>query len=47
MWPNTLLSDLLGIEHPILQAPMAGFTTVELVAAKLMQTLVEEAQDLI
>ncbi|MEE8288011.1 MAG: nitronate monooxygenase [Nitrosomonadaceae bacterium] len=33
MWPNTLLSDLLGIEHPIIQAPMAGSTTVELVAA--------------
>ena len=33
MWPNTLLSDLLGIEHPIIQAPMAGSTTVELVVA--------------
>ena len=33
MWPNTRLSDLLGIEHPIIQAPMAGSTTVELVAA--------------
>ncbi len=33
MWPNTLLSDLLGIEHPIIQAPMAGSTTVKLVAA--------------
>jgi nitronate monooxygenase len=33
MWPNTLLSDLLGIEHPIIQAPMAGSTTVELVTA--------------
>ena len=33
MWPNTLLSELLGIEHPIIQAPMAGSTTVELVAA--------------
>ena len=33
MWPNTFLSDLLGIEHPIIQAPMAGSTTVELVAA--------------
>ena len=33
MWPNTLLSDLLGIKHPIIQAPMAGSTTVELVAA--------------
>jgi len=33
MWPNTLLSELLGVEHPIIQAPMAGSTTVELVAA--------------
>ncbi len=33
MWPNTLLTDLLGIEQPIIQAPMAGSTTVELVAA--------------
>jgi len=33
MWPNTLLSKLLGIEHPIIQAPMAGSTTVDLVAA--------------
>ena len=33
MWSNTLLSELLGIEHPIIQAPMAGSTTVELVAA--------------
>jgi nitronate monooxygenase len=33
MWPSALL-DLLGIEHPILQAPMAGgITTPELVAA--------------
>ena len=33
MWPNTRLTDLLGIEHPVIQAPMVGSTTVELVAA--------------
>jgi nitronate monooxygenase len=33
MWPKNHLTDLLGIEHPIIQAPMAGSTTVELVAA--------------
>ena len=33
MWPDTRLCDLLGIEHPIIQAPMAGSTTPELAAA--------------
>ena len=33
MWPRKQLTELLGIEHPIIQAPMAGSTTVELVAA--------------
>jgi nitronate monooxygenase len=33
LWPRTDLCDLLGIEHPILQAPMAGSTTPALVAA--------------
>jgi nitronate monooxygenase len=33
MWPNHRLIDLLGIEHPIVQSPMAGFSTVELAAA--------------
>jgi nitronate monooxygenase len=32
MWPDTGLLDLLGIEIPIIQAPMAGFATVELAA---------------
>ncbi len=27
MWPDTRLTELLGIEHPILQAPMAGAVT--------------------
>ncbi|WP_206019201.1 NAD(P)H-dependent flavin oxidoreductase [Roseovarius spongiae] len=33
MWPDTRLCDLLGIEHPILLAPMAGTTTPALAAA--------------
>lgn len=33
MWPKTDLIDLLGIEHPIIQAPMAGSTTIALAAA--------------
>jgi len=33
MWPRTDLIDLLGVTHPIIQAPMAGSTTPALVAA--------------
>jgi nitronate monooxygenase len=33
MWPNHRLVDLLGIEHPLVLAPMAGLGTVELAAA--------------
>jgi nitronate monooxygenase len=33
MWPRTDLIDLLGITHPIIQAPMGGFSCSELVAA--------------
>ena len=33
MWPNTSLLDRLGIEHPIVQAPMAGATNPLIVAA--------------
>ena len=33
MWPRTDLAELLGIEHPIVQAPMAGSTTPALAAA--------------
>jgi NAD(P)H-dependent flavin oxidoreductase YrpB (nitropropane dioxygenase family) len=33
MWPNRRLIDLLGIKHPIVLSPMAGFGTVELAAA--------------
>ncbi|MFY9211989.1 MAG: nitronate monooxygenase [Aestuariivita sp.] len=33
MWPDRRLTDLLGIEHPILQAPMLGSCTPELAAA--------------
>ena len=31
MWPNTRLLDLLGIEAPIIQAPMAGAVSAEMV----------------
>jgi nitronate monooxygenase len=33
MWPDRRLCDLLGIEHPIIQAPMAGSATPALAAA--------------
>lgn len=33
MWPNDRACQLFGIEHPILQAPMASATTPELAAA--------------
>jgi nitronate monooxygenase len=34
MWPTTEITKKLGIEYPIIQAPMAGgATTPELVAA--------------
>ncbi|MEA2791801.1 MAG: nitronate monooxygenase [Acetobacteraceae bacterium] len=32
MWPNNKLLDLLRIDLPIIQAPMAGYATVELAA---------------
>ncbi len=32
-WPTTKLMDLLGIEHPIIQAPMAGASTPAMAAA--------------
>src|SRR4030095_2157969 len=33
MWPRTDLIDLLGITHPIIQAPMGSFSGPALVAA--------------
>jgi nitronate monooxygenase len=33
MWPDRRLIDLLGIEHPLVLAPMAGLGTVELAAS--------------
>ena len=33
MWPRSDLTELLGIEHPIIQAPMAGSATPALAAA--------------
>lgn len=32
-WPNTRLIDLLELEHPIIQAPMAGASTPSMAAA--------------
>jgi len=32
-WPNNELLGLLGIDHPIIQAPMSGLTTPALAAA--------------
>jgi len=33
MWPDRRLCDILGIDHPIIQAPMAGSATPALAAA--------------
>ncbi len=33
MWPRTDLIELLGISHPVIQAPMSGFTPPALAAA--------------
>ena len=33
VWPDLRLVDLLGIEHPLVLAPMAGLGTVELAAS--------------
>ena len=33
MWPRHDLSELLGVSHPIIQAPMAGASTAEMAAA--------------
>ena len=33
MWPKRDLIDVLGIEHPILQAPMGGESTPEMAVA--------------
>ncbi|MGK9168466.1 nitronate monooxygenase family protein [Inquilinus limosus] len=33
MWPRRDLQELLGIEHPLIQAPMTSVTTPELVSA--------------
>ena len=33
MWPNSRLCELIGIAHPIIQAPMACSATPELAAA--------------
>lgn len=33
MWPKDSVAQLLGTAHPIVQAPMSGVTTPQLVAA--------------
>jgi len=33
MWPRTDFLELLGIAHPVIQAPMSGFTPPQLAAA--------------
>lgn len=33
MWPDQRITDLLGVETPIIQAPMAGAGGVDLAAA--------------
>ena len=33
MWPDNRLTELLGIEHPIIQAPMAGHSTPAMASA--------------
>src|SRR5947208_15485896 len=33
MWPRTDFLELLGLSHPIVQAPMSGFTPPMLAAA--------------
>ncbi len=37
-WKSNELTELLGIELPIIQAPMAGSTTPELVATLVAET---------
>jgi hypothetical protein len=36
MWPQTRLTDLLQIEHPLILAPMAGIGTAKLAASILV-----------
>jgi NAD(P)H-dependent flavin oxidoreductase YrpB (nitropropane dioxygenase family) len=43
MWPDRRLTDLLGIKHPIIQAPMAGSATPELPADQLIERMVSES----
>ena len=33
MWPDRQLIQLLGIDHPIVQAPMAGHSTLDMAIA--------------
>ena len=42
-WPDTRLLDLLGIDLPIIQAPMAGATTADMVIAARRSILSERS----
>ena len=33
MWPDNRFEDLVGIDHPIIQAPMAGSSSLEMALA--------------
>src|SRR5215468_2550694 len=33
MWPDRRVIELFGIEHPLIQAPMAGVGTIDLAAS--------------
>lgn len=41
---SNALTRMFGLEHPIIQAPMAGVSTPELPAAELIRVLVHELQ---
>ena len=46
MWPRTDLIELLGIDHPIVQAPMAGPDSPTLAAA-LVDAFVADAREIL
>jgi NAD(P)H-dependent flavin oxidoreductase YrpB (nitropropane dioxygenase family) len=39
MWPRTDFLELLGIAHPIVQAPMSGFTRFHAVSTAGAETI--------
>ena len=42
MWRDNPICELLGIEHPIILAPMAGATTPECLSVEKIQHLISE-----